>query len=167
MAHGPHEDVFALALASVQERGWHAHPFPLATHAVLMAEVVALGEEIGEFTEAMRRNDGDGARVELADCMVALVSIAHLCAFPVPALGVRRGQAQAPIVVAYGELCRSLRYARDLPERVAGIHEAIRRLADSIWTQAGQPRSACDLPAMMRRKLAADAERGHLHGGAA
>lgn len=163
----PHtqEDAFALALQSIQARGWHAEAFPLATHKVLMAEVVHLGEEVGEFMDALRRNDGDGARVELADCMICLVSVAHLCAFPVEHLGIRRGQAMAPMIVSYGELCRSIRCARDLPERVTGLHQAIQRLADSIWTQAGQPRSNMDLPAVMRRKLIADSERGYRHGG--
>ena len=67
------------AVQSVKDRGFYeTDNVPLlARHGFLSAQRLRFCEEWGEFCRALRKEDGDGIRDELADVQIVLFQIAE------------------------------------------------------------------------------------------
>jgi len=162
----PAAEIFERAAVSVVARGWHAETFMRADDQVLMAEMVCLGEEIGEFLETLRMNQPERAGVELADCIISLISVAMRLGIAAAELSAPRAPASKPIIVAYGALCRAVRRDVGTEHSNAAVEAAAHAVADAIWTAAKQSRLAIDLPGAISAKAAHDdVVRGYRHGG--
>lgn len=160
----PLEELFTRASQSVHDRGWHDQTFLLANNPILMGEILVLGEEIGEYLEAVRHNQLERSGMELADCMMALISVAGLCGLRASRLAARRNHAVSPLPVAFGKLCRAIRRSETTWDEI--IVE-VDRMADAVWTTANSARHAVDLAGAIAAKLDADERRGYQHGGKA
>lgn len=148
--------IFDLAVQSVYSRGFHTVvPAPNICNPRVMAQLVRLGEEIGEFEEAKTKVQ---AVSELADVVIVCAQLAWLLGIGLNESIFRTSALDASLPMAYGTLCRGLRKNDETM-----IDVSLRLLVASCAALARE--NECnDLGPAIEAKLAADEKRGWMHG---
>lgn len=149
--------IFDRAVQSVFDRGFHTViPAPNICNPRLMAQLVRLGEEIGEFEEAKSKAE---AVLELADVVIVCAQIAWLLGIGLNESIFRASALDASLPMAFGTLCRGLR--KNDPTM---IDVSLRLLVASSVALARENECA-DLCAVIETKLSVDERRGWMHSG--
>lgn len=146
--------IFQQCVASVQRRGFHTERPPLHFHnAPLMEQFNRLVEEVGEWSESGGNVD------ELADVVIVCAQVAYL-------MGVELSEAVFDIPHSTGT---------NLVEMLGTLARGLRRNDSTMYALAlsclvgdcvllARENGEADLRARIVAKLAADEQRGYLHG---
>lgn len=162
----PNNDhISAQAVVSVHARGFY-DTTPVATgYAHIMAQMLRLGEEIGEVMNARhKRQPKPEQAVEVADVYIVVCQLAWLTGLPGAMQLGRMAMPGTTLSIEYGELCRAVRKWDGSLANATGVHYALMRLAGLCYTMSEQ--AGAKLEDTVTAKLTTDETRGYQHGAA-
>lgn len=148
-------NIFSRAVQSVYNRGFHTVvPAPNICNPRVMAQLVRLGEEIGEFEEAKTKLQ---LVSELADVVIVVAQLAWLLGVDLNESIFKTSALDASLSMAYGTLCRGLRKGD------ATMIDVSLRLLVASCAALARENECDDLRPAIEAKLTADEKRGWMH----
>lgn len=159
------DHISAQAVVSVYKRGFYDST-PIATSfSHIMAQVLRLGEEIGEVMSARhKRAPKPEQATEIADVYIVVCQLAWLTGLPGAMKLGRMAMPGTTLSIEYGELCRAVRKWDGSLGNATGVHYALMRLAGLCYTMSEQ--AGAKLEDTVTAKLRTDETRGYQHSAA-
>lgn len=158
------DHISSRAVLSVHSRGFYDTAPIVTSYAHIMAQLLRLGEEVGEVMSARRKRAAKEAQaVEVADVYIVVCQIAWLAGLPGAMQLGRMAMSGTTLAIEYGELCRALRKWDGSMANVTGVHYSLMRLAGLCYIMVDQ--CGQRLEALVDNKLAQDELRGYQHEG--
>ena len=158
------DHISSKAVLSVHSRGFYDTAPVVTSYAHIMAQLIRLGEEIGEVMSARHKRAAREAQaVEVADVYIVVCQIAWLTGLPGAMQLGRMAMPGTTLSIEYGELCRALRKWDGSLCNATGVHYALMRLAGLCYIMVDQ--CGQRLETLVDGKLAQDELRGYQHGG--
>lgn len=158
------DDAASSAIRSVHGRGFYDLSPSLVSDRHLMAQMIRLGEEIGEYREVVRASLNKRAtHIELVDVFIVLAQLYWLTGGAVDTMVYTANHmryAGTTLEIEFGQLCRAVRKAnsdfRDIQTRLLRMAS----LCMKVMEQGGG-----DFEREVRGKLVSDEARGVRHEG--